>query len=57
MSKWKGYDVEEQDSKKAEAEADKFLAQGKRFEKAWRKYDPSKAQAGNIDMMEAHSFV
>lgn len=60
VSKWKGYDVDysaEVDPKKAEAEADKFLASGKRFETAWRKYDHSKAQAGNIDMMEAHSFI
>jgi hypothetical protein len=55
--KWKGFDQEEQDAKKAEAEADQFLAQKKKFETAWRKYDQSKAQAGNIDMMEAHEFI
>jgi len=33
------------------------LAEGKRFDKAWRRYDQSKGQAGNIDMMEAHSFI
>ena len=57
VSKWKGFDVEEQDPKRAEAEADKFLAEHKRFDSAWRKHDQSKAQAGNIDMMEAHSFI
>lgn len=40
--KWKGYDQEEQDAKKAEGQADKFLAEKKRFDTAWRKYDASK---------------
>jgi hypothetical protein len=36
VQKWKGYDDDV-------AKADKFLQQNKRFDKAWSKFDKSKA--------------
>jgi hypothetical protein len=39
------------------AQADKFIDSGKRFEKAWRKFDNSPQQLGMLDLMEAHSFI
>ena len=38
-------------------QADKFLAEKKRFDLAWRKYDATKGQVGNIDMTEAQAFI
>lgn len=39
------------------AQADKFLDSGKKFDKAWRKFDQTKQQMGMIDLMEAHTFI
>lgn len=55
--KWKGIEQEQQDNKKALAQSDKYLDEGKRFEHAWRKFDSSKQQTGMIDLMEAHTFI
>ena len=42
------------DNKVSLAQADKFIDTGKKFEKAWRKFDNSKQQLGMLDLMEAH---
>ena len=57
--KWKGLDSEEggDNSKKATEEAEKYLATGKKFNKAWVKFDKTKQQSGMIDMTEAHEFI
>lgn len=39
------------------AQADKFIDTGKKFEKAWRKFDNSPQQLGMLDLMEAHTFI
>ena len=39
VQKWKGLDLAEQSDKISLAQADKFLDQGKKFDKAWRKFD------------------
>ena len=45
------------DNKVSLAQADKFIDTGKKFEKAWRKFDNSKQQLGMLDLMEAHQFI
>ena len=58
VQKWKGFDVDQTDDNKLSlAQADKFIDSGKKFEKAWRKFDNSKQQTGMLDLMEAHSFI
>ena len=54
VQKWKGYDLEFE-AKEKQKRTDAFL--NAKFEKAWKKIDPSKAQTGMIDMMEAHEFI
>lgn len=55
--KWKGFDQQEVSEKISLVQADKFLDQGKKFEKAWKKFDSSPQQTGMLDLMEAHSFI
>ena len=45
------------DNNQSLAQADKFMDSGKKFEKAWHKFDNSKQQIGMLDLMEAHAFI
>lgn len=57
VTKWKGIDTDNQDKKQSLAQSESFLDEGKKFEKAWKKFDTSKTQTGMIDLMEAHTFI
>ena len=57
VSKWKGFDAGETSPDSSLTQAETYINQNKRFEKAWRKFDSSKSQTGMLDMMDAHSFI
>ena len=57
VEKWKGFEILADTSSKSDNLAEKFLAEGSRFENAWKEYDDSKNQSGMLELMEAEQFA